>query len=67
MKQKELYRTPMENLFLQEMVAEDMREVIPESDTGLLTDMLTPKFVPDDDSYDGMNILSDLDDAETIF
>ena len=44
-----------------------MREVISESDTGLLTDMLTPKFVPDDDSYDGMNILSDLDDAETIF
>lgn len=57
----------MESLFLQEMVAEDMRETIPEDDTGLLVDMLTPKFVPDDDSYDGLDILGEIEDTETIF
>ena len=67
MKQKEIYRTPMENLLLQEMVAEDMREVIPENDTGFITDMLMPKFIPDDDSYDGINILDEIEDTETIF
>lgn len=67
MKRKELYRTPMESLFLQEIVAEDMRETIPEDDTGLLVDMLTPKFVPDDDSYDGLDILGEIEDTETIF
>jgi hypothetical protein len=49
------------------MVAEDMREVIPENDTGFVTDMLMPKFIPDDDSYDGINILDEIEDTETIF